>query len=70
MLYSSDHHNDTYEDPKTSSVFETMLMFPDELFWRVLRTACFDNENMPIVESPRPRLDLFYKTQTQENIIN
>ena len=49
MIYSTYHHKDTYEDPKTSSVFETMLMLPDELFWSVLRTACFDNENLPLV---------------------
>lgn len=49
MFYSTYHHKDTYEDPKTSSVFETMLMLPDELFWDLLRSACFDNDNMPIV---------------------
>ena len=49
MIHSTYHNKDTYEDPKTSSVFETMLMLPDELFWGVLRTACFDNENLPVV---------------------
>lgn len=49
MLHSTYHNKDTYEDPKTSSVFETMLMLPDELFWGVLRTACFDNDNLPLV---------------------
>ncbi len=49
MLYSTYHNKDTYEDPKTSSVFETMLMLPDELFWCVLRKACFDNDNLPLV---------------------
>lgn len=49
MLHSTYHNKDTYEDPKTSSVFETMLMLPDELFWGVLRLACFDNDNLPLV---------------------
>lgn len=49
MLHSTYHSKNTYEDPKTSSVFETMLMLPDELFWRVLRKACFDNDNLPSV---------------------
>lgn len=37
------------EDPKTSSVFETLLMLPDELVWGILRAACFDNGNLPVV---------------------
>ena len=49
MIHSTYHNKDTYEDPKTSSVFETMLMLPDELFWGVLRAACFDNDNLPLV---------------------
>lgn len=49
MLHSTYHNKDTYEDPKTSSVFETMLMLPDELFWGILRAACFDNDNLPLV---------------------
>lgn len=49
MIHSTYHNKDTYEDPKTSSVFETMLMLPDDLFWGVLRAACLDNENLPNV---------------------
>ena len=49
MLHSTYHNKDTYEDPKTSSVFETMLMLPDDLFWGVLRNACLDNKNLPKV---------------------
>lgn len=45
MLHSTYHNKDTYEDPKTSSVFETMLMLPDDLFWGVLRAAHLDNDN-------------------------
>lgn len=49
MIYSTYRNKDTYEDPKTSSVFETILMLPDELVWGVLRLACFDNDNLPLV---------------------
>lgn len=49
MLYSTIASKDTNEDPKTSSIFETLLMLPDELFWGVLRNACFDNSNLPDV---------------------
>lgn len=49
MIYSIYHNKDTYEDPKTSSIFETMLMLPDDLFWNILRAACFDNDNLPKV---------------------
>lgn len=47
MYHSLYHHKDTNEDPKTSSVFETMLMLPDEIVWSVIRNACFDNSNLP-----------------------
>ena len=49
MIHSTYYHKDTYEDPKTSSVFETLFMLPDELLWEVLRAACFDNDNLPMV---------------------
>lgn len=49
MIHSTYYNKDTYEAPKTSSVFETMFMLPDELFWGVLRAACFDNDNLPLV---------------------
>lgn len=49
MLHSTYHNKDTYEDPKTSSVFETMLMLPDDLFWAIVRNACLDNDNLPII---------------------
>lgn len=49
MLHSTCHNKDSYEDPKTSSVFETMFMLPDELFGVVFRTACFDIDNLSLV---------------------
>ncbi len=47
MLHSTYHNKKTNEDPKTSSVFETLLMLPDELFWNILRESCFDKTNLP-----------------------
>lgn len=49
MIHSTYHNKSTNEDPKTSAVFETMLMLPDEVFWEVLRGACLDNSNLPPV---------------------
>lgn len=49
MIHSTYYHKDTHEDPKTSTVFESMLMLPDELFWKILRRACFNNDNLPLV---------------------
>lgn len=49
MIHSTYYHKKTYEDPKTSTVFEYMLMLPDELFWKILRRACFNNDNLPLV---------------------
>lgn len=49
MLHSTYHNKDTNEDPKTLSVFETMSMVSEELFWGVLRATCFDNDNLPVV---------------------
>lgn len=43
MLQSTYPNKDTNEDSKTSSVFETMLMLPDELFCGVSRTNFFGN---------------------------
>lgn len=59
MLHSTYYHKDTLEDPKTSSVFETMLMLPDELFWSVLRNSCFDNGNLPLVSGQIEEFDFW-----------
>ena len=48
MLHSTYHHKDTYEDPKTSAVFENLLLLPDNVFWYLLRQSCFSNDSMPI----------------------
>lgn len=47
MRYSYYHNKNTNEDPKTSSVFETLLMLPDDVIWQILRSACFYNEDLP-----------------------
>ena len=48
MLHSTYHHKDTNEDPKTSSVFENLMLLPDNVFWHILRQSCFSNDTMPI----------------------
>ena len=46
MLHSKHAHKETYEDPKTSSVFENLMLLPDNVFWHILRTSCFYNAGM------------------------
>lgn len=47
MLYSRYKNKDTYEDPKTSDVFENLMLLPDNVFWYILKQSCFNNEDMP-----------------------
>ena len=47
MLHSTYLHKDTYEDPKTSAVFENLMLLPDNVFWYILRQSCFNNKDMP-----------------------
>lgn len=47
MLHSTQHNKETIEDPKTSSVFENLLLLPDNEFWTILRSACQNSGNLP-----------------------
>lgn len=46
MLHSTYAHKNTYEDPKTSSVFENLMLLPDNVFWHILKSSCFYNDGM------------------------
>ena len=48
MLHSTYHHKETNEDPKTSAVFENLMLLPDNVFWHLLRQSCFSNTDIPI----------------------
>lgn len=48
MLHSRYHNKDTYEDPKTSAIFENLMLLPDNVFWHLFRGSCFDNSVLPI----------------------
>lgn len=48
MLHSTYAHKNTYEDPKTSSVFENLMLLPDDIFWHILKSACFYDKGMPV----------------------
>ena len=48
MLHSTYSHKETNEDPKTSAVFENLMLLPDNVFWHILRQSCFSNDTMPI----------------------
>lgn len=47
MIHSLFFKKETNEDPKTSAVFENLILLPDAMFWYVLRQSCFDSESMP-----------------------
>ena len=41
------HDVEVKEDSITSSVFDTLLLLPDELFWEILKSSCYDNDSLP-----------------------
>lgn len=49
MLHSTYYHKKTNEDPRTSAVFENLMLLPDNIFWELLRRSCFDSSGMPAV---------------------
>jgi len=48
MIHSLFFKKETNEDPKTSTVFENLILLPDMLFWSVLKQSCFDSGSMPL----------------------
>ncbi len=56
MLHSTYHHKETNEDPKTSAVFENLMLLPDNVFWHLLRQSCFGGAELPL----NPGRILFY----------
>ena len=46
MLHSKYAQKETYEDPKTSSVFENLMLLPDNVFWSILKASCFFNNKI------------------------
>lgn len=47
MIYSTKHNKNTNEDPKTSSVFENLMLLPDNVFWEILQTAAANKGILP-----------------------
>lgn len=50
MIHSLFHKNNlniTHEDTITSTIIGTMLYLSDHLFWKVLRSACYENKKLP-----------------------
>lgn len=47
MLHSTYHHKDNYEDPKTSAIFENLMLLQDNIFWYILRKSCFEHDDLP-----------------------
>jgi len=46
MLHSTYYHKETNEDPKTSSVFENLMLLPDNVFWYILKQSCFSSNTL------------------------
>lgn len=47
MIYSTQHNKNTNEDPKTSVVFENLMLLPDNVFWDNLKTAASNDGILP-----------------------
>lgn len=47
MLHSKYYKKEKNEDPKTSAVFENLMLLPDDVFWHVIKTSCADNSELP-----------------------
>ena len=46
MLHSESAQKYGPEDRKTSSVFENLLLLPDNVFWHIFRTSCLFSDGM------------------------
>ena len=47
MIYSTYHNKNTNEDPKTSIVFENLMLLPDNVFWNILKDSADNEEILP-----------------------
>ena len=47
MIYSTQHNKNTNEDPKTSDVFENLMLLPDNVFWSILKMAASNKGVLP-----------------------
>ena len=47
MIYSTQHNKNTNEDPKTSVVFENLMLLPDIVFWEILKASASNKGVLP-----------------------
>ena len=47
MIYSTQRNKNTNEDPKTSVVFENLMLLPDNVFWDILKRAAANQGILP-----------------------
>ena len=45
VIYSSSYNKNTNEDPKTSTIFEHLMLLPDNLFYEILRESSMTYKN-------------------------
>ncbi len=47
MIYCTKHNKTAGEDKKTSGVFENLMLFPDNVFWQILKDAAANKNILP-----------------------
>lgn len=47
MIYSTYYKKNTNEDPKTSIVFENLMLLPDNVFWNILKASAANKGILP-----------------------
>lgn len=47
MIYSTQHNKNTNEDPRTSVVFENLMLLPDSVFWGILKESAANKGILP-----------------------
>lgn len=57
------------EDRKTSTVFENLMLLPDNVFWHILRQSCCHNEDMPTL-SGQLQFHQFWPSWSSEDTTN
>ncbi|MCF0231817.1 MAG: hypothetical protein HUJ63_06060, partial [Enterococcus sp.] len=46
-IYSDIHNKNTYEDPKTSIIFENLMLLPDDVFWEIILRSAANKGILP-----------------------
>lgn len=69
-IYSELYHKKTNEDPKTSTIFETLLSLPDDIFWHIIRDSSRTFKNKIADDAGTLRTFEFWPKWNPENTSN